>query len=439
MRDHEVQGRLCASTARFKVVEAGRRSGKTECAKRVGVMNAVKPHEVPDYRIGFCAPTRDQARSIYWDDLKALSRLWWSRDPSESRLEIYLTSGATIAVLGMDKPQRIEGRPWDELFIDETADMKPDVYDRHIRPTLSTDGRPGSAWFYGVPRPSSLFKRLAERGMNPELPEWEHFHWTSDTVVSADELAEAKRSMDTLTYEQEYLAKRVNFSGRVYYEFQRHIHCAARLEYDPDRPLIFTFDFNRSPGTASVLQYHDATDDLRAAVKAADPTKSLSESFSAVIGEVWIASNSTTPMVCRRLVQDWGHHEGQVLVYGDASGGAKRSDSVMGGAWDLVKAEFLGKFDAHYFVPKSNPAVQDRIVAMNTRLCAADGTVSMLLDPVNAPRLADDFDSVTIVEGSAGEIDKDRDKELTHVSDGVGYQVWKEHRTQKMEGRFGTY
>ena len=73
------QLRLINSTARFKVVPAGRRSGKTERAKRNLVIQAIKESsegEWLDYRYFAAAPTRDQAKAIWWSDLKALVPAW---------------------------------------------------------------------------------------------------------------------------------------------------------------------------------------------------------------------------------------------------------------------------------------------------------------------------------------------------------------------------
>src|SRR5690349_20851433 len=72
---HPEHMRLINSPARFKVVPAGRRSGKTERANRNLVIQAFRESlqgTWMDYRYFAAAPTRDQARGIFWSDLKAL-------------------------------------------------------------------------------------------------------------------------------------------------------------------------------------------------------------------------------------------------------------------------------------------------------------------------------------------------------------------------------
>ena len=68
--DVEEQLRLVNDDYRIKVIPAGRRSGKTERFKRYVVKQAMENPGMP-YFAG--APTRDQAKRIFWNDLKKLS------------------------------------------------------------------------------------------------------------------------------------------------------------------------------------------------------------------------------------------------------------------------------------------------------------------------------------------------------------------------------
>src|SRR5688572_23901342 len=101
LRPHAIQQAYFNSPHRFNVVPAGRRSGKTEFAKRKLVIRALENCNewTPRYFAG--APTRDQAKRIYWDDLKWLTRGLWSARPSETDLMIPLKTGAELWVVGM--------------------------------------------------------------------------------------------------------------------------------------------------------------------------------------------------------------------------------------------------------------------------------------------------------------------------------------------------
>jgi hypothetical protein len=106
LKPHPEQIRLINSPARFKVVPAGRRSGKTERAKRNLIIQALKESsqgEWLDYRYFAAAPTRDQAKAIWWSDLKAMVPAWMREGRSrESDLTIRLITGAGIVVVGLD-------------------------------------------------------------------------------------------------------------------------------------------------------------------------------------------------------------------------------------------------------------------------------------------------------------------------------------------------
>ncbi|MGB0384394.1 MAG: hypothetical protein ACPGWR_06175, partial [Ardenticatenaceae bacterium] len=74
------------------------------------------------------------------------------------------------------------------------------------------------------------------------------------------------------------------------------------IAYDSNRELCFAFDFNRKPGTATVIQEQPG--------------------FTGVINEVYIPDNSNTPMVCDVLLKRFGTHGGFVTCFGDATGAA---------------------------------------------------------------------------------------------------------------------
>ena len=138
LRPHPEQMRLLKSNARFRVVPAGRRSGKTERSKRFLIRKALEPTPWADPRFFAAAPTFTQAKSIYWQDLKAMiPRYLLAKSPNETQLTIYLINGAQITVVGMDKPERMEGRPWNGGILDEYANMKAHAWPENVRPALS--------------------------------------------------------------------------------------------------------------------------------------------------------------------------------------------------------------------------------------------------------------------------------------------------------------
>lgn len=409
-------------------VPAGRRSFKTEAAKRRLVRHAIGFSRHPDGRFFATAPTQQQAKDIFWVDLKALTPVWAlatgrpDRDISESELTIKLRNGVRIKVAGLDRPARIEGGFWDGGVVDEYADCRPDVLDQHIMPMLV---RGGYVDVIGVPSGRGHFYTLVQRILNGELKDAAHFHWTAAEVLHlylgkerADAFLEQMRQqMDPNTYDQEWNASFVQFENRVYYCFDRQANASRPVEYDSSLPLILSLDFNVRPGTAVILQ------DLEVRV-----VGGASLWFTRVIDEVWIADNSTTIRVCEEIGRRWGkRHSGEVFVYGDASGGARGTAQVAGSDWDLVRAVLgpIFKDRLSMRVGWKNPPERVRVNSVNSRLKSASGIAWLTVDR-GCAHVIQDFEGVTYKEGT-GEIDKKGNPALTHLTDAIGYYIAEKH------------
>ena len=212
--------------------------------------------------------------------------------------------------------------------------------------------------------------------------------------------------MDLATFRQEYEASFELHEGQIYYTFDSSTQCAKlRPLYNPKQPLIIGLDFNVAPGVAVVCQEMQLPNGMEG---------------TAAIGEVFIDRNSNTPAVCRKIVADWGSHEGRVLMYGDATGGASGSAKVAGSDWELVAKElrpvFGGRLEFH--VPSHNPPERSRVNAVNA--------IRAMVDPFTCPHLVEDLEGVRALKGGSGEIDKKIDPKLTHISDAFGYYAAKE-------------
>ena len=210
--DHDVQLAMIASIdngIRFPVVPSGRRSGKSERFKRFIAKRAMTTKNQM-YFVG--GPTYAQAKKIFWSDLKLLTfSSTHPKKPSESNLILFLPNGTELHVLGLDKPQRIEGVNWTGGGIDEIADVKSQAIEENIMPALNTidprrpDYRPW-CWFIGVPDGLNHFYRMAEMAKSDLHPEYGHFHWKSADILPPDVIEAAKRTMSPMQYRIEYEA-----------------------------------------------------------------------------------------------------------------------------------------------------------------------------------------------------------------------------------------
>jgi hypothetical protein len=434
LRYHKEQQRLIDLTIRsetplrFPVVPAGRRSGKTEIAKRKLVISAMKgtKFHVPHFFAG--APTRDQAKRIWWEDLKLMTPPEVQvKRPSESELTIYYKNGSQLVVVGLDKPERIEGTPWDGGVLDEYGNMKADVWGQHIRPSLAD--RLGWCWFIGVPEGRNHYYDIDKKAKADTTGQWGSFHWISEDILPPEEIAAAKNDLDDLTYQQEMCASFISFQGRCYYAFNERYN-TARIRYNPKAPLVICFDFNVQPGTASIIQEKTRFDEAGIPI--------IGDTITCIIGEVRIERNSNTPMVCNKIINDWGDHQGHLYLYGDASGGASGSAKVSGSDWDIISKVINAHFGSdrvHYRIPQQNPYERERINAVNSRCKSMEGIVRLLVDPSKAPWVIRDFEGVQVIPGGSGEIDKKKDPMLSHLTDGIGYYISQEFPVTGIRGR----
>jgi hypothetical protein len=216
MRYHATQVGYASSPHRFNIVPAGRRSGKTELAKRKLVQSALRGTAFDDPRYFAAAPTRDQAKKIYWNDLKTLTPREFQGRVYEGDLIINMINGSQIHVVGMDKPERIEGQPWDGCILDEYGNMKEKAWPENVRPALSD--RKGWADFIGVPEGRNHYYELylsaqEQLGLLGDASPWGVYEWESKEILDPEEIEAARKDLHPLVFEQEYGGKFVDFSG----------------------------------------------------------------------------------------------------------------------------------------------------------------------------------------------------------------------------------
>jgi hypothetical protein len=77
--------------------------------------------------------------------------------------------------------------------------------------------------------------------------------------------------------------------------------------------------------------------------------------------------------------------------------------------------------------------VRDRIAVMNSKLRNANGEASLFIHP-KCKELIADFEQVCYREDSM-QVDKDKDRMRTHLSDALGYLIWQQFRVGKIGER----
>lgn len=214
-----------------------------------------------------------------------------------------------------------------------------------------------------------------------------------------------KRSYDENFFRQEVLGEYVNSSGgRVYAQFDRKTHMQD-LSVDGSAALLWALDFNVDPMCSVVAQIAGKT--VR------------------VLDEI-VLGRATTRQACEEFHARYRNHRGGVVIYGDASGG--RQQTTGSSDYQIIQEYFRqeGYPRWEYKVPRANPPVRDRVMLVNVKLRSASEEVHLLIDR-KCKGLAKDFEQV-VYKPESTIVDKERDPQLTHLSDALGYLVWQECR-----------
>lgn len=222
---HEYQQRVFNDPARFKVVVAGRRWGKTELAKAVlyvaslqdttlGGLDPTKEKEV-----WYVAPTFEQGRTNLWARLKkGLEPLGDAVKTYENTCVIEIAGGRRIRIKGTDNRDSLRGIGLAYVVLDEYADMDPGVWGEIIRPALMD--AEGGALFIGTPKGKNHFYELYKRAEISK--DWAVFHYHSQTnpFLRRAELESVSADLSSQLLSQEIEANFIAHGGKFFSEEQ---------------------------------------------------------------------------------------------------------------------------------------------------------------------------------------------------------------------------
>ena len=196
------QKKVWSDNTRFKIVAAGRRTGKSRLAAWMLIVNALQADRG---HVFYVAPTQGQARDIMWQTLLELAHPVVA-NAHINNLQIKLVNGATISLKGADRPETMRGVSLKFLVMDEYADMKPEVFEQILRPALAD--QKGAALFIGTPMGRNHFYDLYKYAELEDDESYTAWHFTSydNELLDPDEIDLAKKSMSSYAFRQEFMA-----------------------------------------------------------------------------------------------------------------------------------------------------------------------------------------------------------------------------------------
>jgi len=213
-----------------------------------------------------------------------------------------------------------------------------------------------------------------------------------------------KSSYDENFFRQEVLGDYLNAAGNLVYQAFVRAANVREMSVDPALPVCWAVDFNVDPMCSVVAQ--------------------ASGGEFRVLDEI-VLRRASTEQACQQFEKRFGLPASGVIVYGDASGSAMKTSGFSD--YGVIR-EFFKSRSARvtYRVPSANPPVRERVNAVNAMLRNAAGDIRLLVDP-KCQELIADFEQVSYLDDST-QIDKEKDRRRTHLSDALGYWIWQENR-----------
>lgn len=349
----------------------------------------------PYSQVWYVTTTYSAAKNIMWNALKEkLQKVGWAKRFHEVALQATLVNGSVISLKGAANSDALRGVGLDYLVMDEAAYVEEEVWKEVLRPTLSDRG--GGALFISSPSGRNWFYDLWEIGQSGEDEDWESWQFTTleGGNVPPEEIESARRNLDARTFEQEYEARFVTYTGLVYYSFD-YDESVVDHSYDSDLPVLIGMDFNIDPMTATVFQQ--------------DPY----DGTLFIVDEIEIYGSNTDEMAEEILAR---YPQNQVTIYPDPA--CVQSRTSAGGRTDLSILQSYG-FKCKF--RRKHPLVRDRINAVNSRLCSSDGSRNLLVHK-NCKRVINALGKHSYKKGT-NLPEKGGDSDYSHMTDSIGYLV----------------
>jgi hypothetical protein len=214
---------------RFRIICAGRRSGKSVLSRAIVLKWATE--KIGNYWI--VSPNYKQSKMIHWKELQKEVPREWIAKKNEVELSITLKNGSVIELKGAENPDALRGVKLRGLVIDEIASIRnwEWLWSEVLRPTLTDYSAP--TLFISTPKGYNHFYELYQTGQTSDS-DYKSWRFTSydNPYIQKGEIDNAKKELTEDTFQQEYMADFRKYTGLVYKEFQREVHVIEPLQLE---------------------------------------------------------------------------------------------------------------------------------------------------------------------------------------------------------------
>lgn len=242
------------SPARFKVVKAGRRAGKTKYGSYWTGKNALT---LPGKHWYVCNGL-DLIRDEMWPHLCELLRDYIQyKDDRLFRMRVSnRVFESVINCKSAERGDAMRGRGLRSLNLDEASFVRPQLWDRVLRPTLADYKAPA---LISSSAKKGWFTRTFDYAAKAGDADWAAFLFTvyENPYIDRAEIETIRRSTPLDVWNEEYLAVESSHSGQVYAESsEKSIYDPdARFQGAPGWPVVIGMDWG-TMANASAIWVH---------------------------------------------------------------------------------------------------------------------------------------------------------------------------------------
>lgn len=387
------QVKIFSSKKRFKIVNAGRRFGKTWVS---GAFIMDKTINHPNKIALYIAPTSQMAKDLMWDTwLKEHVPEEYIERKNEQYMTMELKNGSKIYCLSADKPDRLAGKTADLMIVDECALIGDgEHFFNIIQPLLADKYHDGEALYISTPRGYNWFYKVFCKAKENPL-DWDAFEFTTidGGNVTPEEIERQRKNMTPKEFKQEFYASFDNVADRVYENYDQ---IENRCEFDEDwkyGDIHVGMDFNIKPMTAVIAK--------------------LERGSMYIFDEIYTDSTSNTQEICDIIKKRYPRTT--VYVYPDPTGHRGQTNAPVG----VTDFSILQKNGFIVCAPPRPYASKDKWNTVNTALKNAEGERHVFIDDDRCPHLKDSFNGYAYKENG----EPDKSSGLDHISDAAAYLI----------------
>ena len=205
--------------AKYHVACVGRQYGKSLMAMNLVLYWAI--NDGPS-KILWVSPVYSQTDKVQKELMQAIGGSGIVKSCNYSSNEIQLQNGSQILFRSAERYDNIRGLTMDYGVIDEAAFCKDEAWTEAIRPVFMVRGK--KVLFISTPKGKNFFYELFQLGQSADNPNYAAYTGTSyeTPYIDNSEITDAKKTLPSAVFEQEYLAKFIDSGGDVFQNLDKN-------------------------------------------------------------------------------------------------------------------------------------------------------------------------------------------------------------------------